>query len=207
MAAAVVIGSLEDAFPLGKRQVTGEEHTAAFITLGQQREQHLHFLPGLLDIAQIIDDQHFVASQFLQNPRQAQIPFGDQQILHQQTARNKIDPPPLANQFLAQGRRKMGLATARISKKQSVLSAIQKGSLQQGIQLLLHFWRQAPPIKILQAFLQRQFRLPQHSLYAFVPALLTFQLRQAQQIPFITQRFLLGPLGLLLVALLDRRQP
>jgi hypothetical protein len=42
-------------------QVAGQQDTAAFVTLGQQREHDLHLLPGLPDISQIVDDHAFIA--------------------------------------------------------------------------------------------------------------------------------------------------
>ena len=46
---------LKNLLPLGKRQVAADQETAAFVALGQQREQHFHLVPALLDIAQVVD--------------------------------------------------------------------------------------------------------------------------------------------------------
>jgi hypothetical protein len=61
MAAAVVIGSLKMPSHFGERQVTGEEHTAPFLTFSQQREGHFDFLPGLADVSETVDDHAFIA--------------------------------------------------------------------------------------------------------------------------------------------------
>src|ERR1700687_5760086 len=51
----------EDPLPFGERQVAGQQHTATLIAFSQQREDDLHLLSGLPDVAQIVDDHSFVA--------------------------------------------------------------------------------------------------------------------------------------------------
>ena len=46
---------LEDAFPFGKRKIARQQNAATLVTLGQKREQHLHFLAALLDVADVVD--------------------------------------------------------------------------------------------------------------------------------------------------------
>ena len=44
-------GVFENLLPFGERQVAAQEHTPAFVPLGQQREQDFHLFAALLDIA------------------------------------------------------------------------------------------------------------------------------------------------------------
>jgi len=42
------------------KQVAGEHHAASLVALSQQNEEHFHLLPVLLDIADVVNDQHIV---------------------------------------------------------------------------------------------------------------------------------------------------
>ena len=81
MAAAVVRGSLEDPLPVREDQVAGQQDAATFVTMGQQCEENLHFLPALLNVADVIDYESLEAIQFLELLLQSQIDFGPQQSL------------------------------------------------------------------------------------------------------------------------------
>jgi hypothetical protein len=49
-------GIFEDAIPGGKHEIGGNEHRALLIALGQQREERLHLITVLLDIANVVQD-------------------------------------------------------------------------------------------------------------------------------------------------------
>jgi hypothetical protein len=75
----VVIGSrhriFEDPIPLGKDQVRRDRHTAPFVPLGQQGEEHLHLVPVVLDVADIVQDHTGEPVQLRQHVGQAQVPL------------------------------------------------------------------------------------------------------------------------------------
>ncbi len=48
-----------------ERQIAGEEDAATLVTFSQQGEQHFHFLPALLHVPKIVDDQAFEVRQLL----------------------------------------------------------------------------------------------------------------------------------------------
>ena len=54
---------LEDLVPFGEDQVAANHHAAPFIPLGQKREQHFHFGPVLLHVAQVVEHHHQIAVQ------------------------------------------------------------------------------------------------------------------------------------------------
>src|SRR5260370_16778303 len=85
---------LEDLLPLRERQVAGHQHAPPFVPFRQQREQHLHLLPALLHVAEVVDHQRLPTGQALQQRLQRQVALGRQQVLHQQTARHAHHPPP-----------------------------------------------------------------------------------------------------------------
>ena len=49
-------GILEDLIPLGEAQVGGDHDRLLLVALGQEVEEGLHFLAGLLDIADVVND-------------------------------------------------------------------------------------------------------------------------------------------------------
>jgi peptidase E len=46
----------EDAFPLAEDEVGRDAHAVAFVPLAQEREQHLHFVAVVLDVADVIEE-------------------------------------------------------------------------------------------------------------------------------------------------------
>jgi hypothetical protein len=49
-------GVLKDGFPFGKGQIGGDHNAAAFVAVVQESEENFHFLPALLDISEVIDN-------------------------------------------------------------------------------------------------------------------------------------------------------
>ena len=79
-------GIFEDAFPFGERKIAGQQHTSSLIAFRQQREDNLHLLACLPDVAQIVDDHSFVAGILLDELAQLEIALGNQQFLHEHLA-------------------------------------------------------------------------------------------------------------------------
>ena len=51
----------EDPLPLRERKVARDHEAASFVTVGQQRKEHLHLLLALLHVTQVVEDDRFVA--------------------------------------------------------------------------------------------------------------------------------------------------
>ena len=49
-------GILEDLVPLGEDQVRGDDNALLFVAFGQELEEDLHLLTGLLDVTDVIED-------------------------------------------------------------------------------------------------------------------------------------------------------
>ena len=96
-------GILEDPLPLREHQVRGDQHASMLVAMRQQGKQHLHFLPTLLDVAQIVDQQRIVLVQFLQLALEPELGLGDQQPLNQHGTRAEGDREAAMNQFVGQG--------------------------------------------------------------------------------------------------------
>ena len=50
--------------PLRKDEVGGDHDTAAFVAFGKQGEKHFHLLSGLLDVANVVEDQDVETVEF-----------------------------------------------------------------------------------------------------------------------------------------------
>jgi hypothetical protein len=50
-------GVFEDLIPLGKDQIGSDHHTATLIALSQLSKENFHFVAGLLDITDVIQDE------------------------------------------------------------------------------------------------------------------------------------------------------
>ena len=93
---------LEYLLPLRERQIARQQHTASFVTLGQQREQNLHLFATLLHVADVVDDQGVALRKATDRSREFQVALRYQQLLHQQAACRKVDPAALPDQFLTE---------------------------------------------------------------------------------------------------------
>ena len=58
----------KDHFPLREWKVTGNHHTSALVTVGKKREENLHLVPALLNVTDVIDNNHLVSGQPLEQP-------------------------------------------------------------------------------------------------------------------------------------------
>jgi hypothetical protein len=98
-------GILEDLIPLGENQIGGNDHTTSFVPFGQKGKEHLHFLPVLLNIAKIIEDNHLKTVQPFELPLQFIIPFGPEQTINQLEGGTEQNPIASLYPFVSQGRR------------------------------------------------------------------------------------------------------
>ena len=124
-------GVFEDALPLAEGQVARQQDAASFIALGEEREQDFHFISVVLDVADVVDDERVVACQAFEEPLEAQVLFGPQELLDQQAAGREIHAPAALNQFMADGTQQVGLATAGVAEGQDVLAPVHEVALDQ----------------------------------------------------------------------------
>ena len=74
-------GIFENALPFAEDEVGGDHHRFAFIALSQEREQDLHFITVVLDVADIVEDHTSKLVQFRKLLRQTQVPLCCQKSL------------------------------------------------------------------------------------------------------------------------------
>ena len=111
-------GVFEDLIPLGEDQVGGDDHTAAFVPFGQEGEQYLHFLAALLNIADVIQDNHHKTIKPFELVFQFMVSFGPQERFHQLEGWGEQDLNIALDPFVSQGRGQMGFAGARLAKNE-----------------------------------------------------------------------------------------
>ena len=66
----------ENLIPLRKDEIGGDNDTATFIAFGQKSEEDLHFFPALLDVTDVIEDDHLKTIQPFEFPFQVVVAFG-----------------------------------------------------------------------------------------------------------------------------------
>ena len=73
---------LEDLVPLRENQVAGDHHAPTLVPLRQEGEEHLDFLPALLHVSDVVDDDDVEMVEPFQRALEFEAPLGDQQSLH-----------------------------------------------------------------------------------------------------------------------------
>ncbi len=105
-----------------------------------------------------------------------------QQLLHQRAATVEDHTTALVDQLPAQSAYQVRLAGSGWTKEQYILPAIQKPSLQEHTQVMIHPQWQPTAIKHVQCLLQGKFGLPQPAQRPFAVSLWTFLFYQLRRI-------------------------
>ena len=71
---------LEDLVPLGEDQVRGDDDGLFLVAFGEEVKEHLHLLAGLLDVADVVDDDGVEALESSDRLRQFQVALGGEQL-------------------------------------------------------------------------------------------------------------------------------
>ena len=74
---------LEDLVPLAEDQVRGDDDGLFLVAFGEEGEEHFHFLAGLVDVADIVEDDGIKALEFGKRGRQFQVALGGEQLGHE----------------------------------------------------------------------------------------------------------------------------
>jgi len=88
---------LEDGFPLGKRQVAGEQDACPLIAVGQEGKEDFHLFSVLLHIADVIYEDGGIGGKFFKCPCEFQVTFCDKEFLNEQGASGEIYLSALTN--------------------------------------------------------------------------------------------------------------
>src|SRR5437867_1175298 len=102
-------GVLEDSVPLTEDEVARDEHGAALVALGHQREEHLGLLGRLLHVPDVIEDQEVVDVERTEGPWQREIASRNEQLLYELERRHEEHRTPGLQERVAERARCMAL--------------------------------------------------------------------------------------------------
>src|SRR5207249_3296444 len=122
---------LEDLIPLAEEEVGGDQDRAALVALGQEGEEHLHLLPALLDVADVVQDEALEAIELLQFSGQPKVSLGGQQTLHQLEGWREQDRSSTPGQLLAQRAHEVRLARSWVAEEKNVGGCIEERAVPQ----------------------------------------------------------------------------
>ena len=94
---------LEDLFPVGEDQVRCDQDAATFVPVGEQSEEHLHFVTAVLNVTDVIDDESVELVESLEFLLQPELGLGPQESLDQQRTWSEVDSPTLQDEFMTEG--------------------------------------------------------------------------------------------------------
>ena len=114
-------GVLEYLVPLREDEIGGNQHALALISFCQEGEEHLHLLLLLLHVPDVVYDHSLEPIQAAHFTLQGKVPFSSQEALDQTVCRSKQYRMTLLQQFVADSRNKMGLASSRQTESQDIL--------------------------------------------------------------------------------------
>ena len=119
---------------------------------------------------------------------QLQIALGRQQLLYEQVARSVEDAVVLVDEFLADGTQQVRFTAAGFSESQHILAAIEKGALQQHVDVGVDFGGQTFAVETFERLLQRQPRGAQGTFNALVTTHVALPFGELEQELLVTQR-------------------
>ena len=121
-------GVFEDLIPLAEDEVRTQQDAATLVALRKQGEEHFHFFAALLQVADVVEDEHFVAVEFLEFFFQPELAFGCEELAHDFEGGSKEDTPGVAqDEFATQGGEEVGLATTGQAKGEDVGGSLDEG--------------------------------------------------------------------------------
>ena len=126
---------LEDAVPLAEDEVAADQYAFALIAFSEEGKQYLDLIAVLLEIPDVIEDDHSIAVEAAQFFFQAQFLFGAEQALHQLERGGKEDPVAPFDEGLADGAEQMGLTPSGQAKGEDIMGSPDKVALTESGQL------------------------------------------------------------------------
>ncbi len=110
----------EDAFPFAKDQICGNHHRFPFVALSQEREQDLHFITVVLDVADIIENHTGKLVQFREFLWQTQISLGRQKSLDKGAGGHPEHGVASLDQFIPDRSQGMTFPHARFANRDDI---------------------------------------------------------------------------------------
>jgi len=117
-------GIFEDLVPLGEDEVGSDDDAAAFVAFGQQSKKDFHLITRLLNIADVVKDEHFKAIQATELEFQFEIASGAEKLIDKTIGWGEKDTATAVNEFVSNCGSKMSFSSAGQSENEQVLGAI-----------------------------------------------------------------------------------
>ena len=149
-------GVFEDAVPIAEDQIAGDEDALAFVPLGQEGEEHLHFVAALLDVADVVEDHGMIDVERGEFAFEAQVALGGQQPLDERVGRGEQDSVAVLDKLVADGCYDVALASAGQSEDEQIFPALDEAAFAQARHLLHHLGRQPTSFESCQSLLRRK---------------------------------------------------
>src|SRR6266404_1213888 len=134
-------GIFEDALPFTENQIGGNHDGFALIAFSQEGEEDFHFITGVLNITNIIQDHAGKLLELGQLLRKAQISLGGEQTLHQCAGWCPEDRIPCVDELIPYGSQGMTFANTWFANGNHIGGLLEKGSALETLQLQLQCWR------------------------------------------------------------------
>src|SRR5215510_6575646 len=197
---------LEDPVPLAEHEVAGDDHGAALVALGEEREQHLHLVAVLLDVADVVEDHGVEAIEHRELVLETQLALGDEQALDECVGRDEQHAIPALDQLVADRAHQVRLAATRKAEREQVVTALDERALAQRRQHLGDLGRQARTVERRERLVARQPRAAQVALDPAPAALVHLELDEVVEVADECPAVALGELRDLLGMLRDGGQ-
>jgi len=171
---------LEDPVPLAEHEIAGDDHGAALVPLGEERQQDLHLVAVLLDVPEVIADHGVVAVEDRELGFEAKVPLGAEQALGERVGRCEEHAVPTLDELVADGAHEVGLAAAGQSEREEIVAALNEPALAQRRQLLDDLGRNAGSIECGEGLVQGEVGVLELARDATTAALESLELDEVQ---------------------------
>ncbi len=128
-------GVLEDPIPLAEDEVAGDHDRAPLVALGEEREEDLDLVGGLLDVADVVEDEALVRVETAERARQSEVALRCEKLLDEAESRREADRASPLDEGVADGRGGVRLAAAGQAEAEDVVGALDEVALGELAQL------------------------------------------------------------------------
>ena len=167
----------EDPIPVREDQIARDEDGAALVALSQEREENFGLLGTLLDVADVVEDQHRELIEFAQGARQLEVALRRQELLHEAIRRHEEHGVAAIVERVAHRAQGVALPDARQPERQDIGGVVQEVAVGELVESAHQRRRQAAFIEGVEGFPRRELGGPTQARDAPLVPLLRFEVR------------------------------
>lgn len=134
---------LEDAVPLAENEIARNHHALSFVTLGEEREEHLHLVAALLHVANVVEDDHVEAVERGEFALEAEISFRSEEALDEGERGREKNPVTALDELVTNRANHVGFASPGETEHEQVFGTLDERALAKRGHRLGHLWREA----------------------------------------------------------------